>query len=112
MGRRCYIRRAGRPPGPLPRHRRNPRDVAKELLGRSRLEVPSQLELDPWPALRAELRRSVGHTVYEIWLAGLRPLGWDGSVLELAAPAETCAWVRRRCGRMLEECGSPPLGPA
>ena len=32
------------------------------------MELPSQLELDPWPALRAELRRSVGQDVYEIWL--------------------------------------------
>jgi chromosomal replication initiator protein len=67
------------------------------------LELPAHLELTPaWRDIRAELRRTVGDSTYDIWLAPLELRGWDGSVLLLHAPADKQAWVAQRFGRVLE----------
>ena len=73
------------------------------LLGRSRLELPAQPELEPgWREIRAELRRVVGDSTYDIWLSPLRVKAWDGQTLVLEGPASTHAWVVRRFSRILE----------
>jgi chromosomal replication initiator protein len=75
------------------------------------LELPTQLELDPaWLAIRAELRRAVGQSTYEIWLAPLEVRSWDGAVLMLAAPAATQAWTARRYSRIIERCARDVVG--
>jgi chromosomal replication initiator protein len=75
------------------------------------LELPTHLELDPaWLAIRAELRRVVGQSTYEIWLAPLRVQSWDGAVLTLEAPPATQAWTSRRYGRILERCARDVVG--
>jgi chromosomal replication initiator protein len=55
-----------------------------------------------WRELRAELRRTVGETTFEIWLAPLELRSVrDGKVL-LDAPEATYDWVAKRFGRLLE----------
>ena len=75
------------------------------------MELPAHLELTPaWRAIRVELRRIVGETTYEIWLAPLEAKAWDGSVLVLEAPPATRAWVSKRFGRALERSVQSVLG--
>jgi chromosomal replication initiator protein len=75
------------------------------------LELPAQLELTPaWHEVRAALRRAVGDTTYDIWLAALEPQAWDGAVLVLQAPAATQRWVAERFGRVLERSTQAVLG--
>jgi chromosomal replication initiator protein len=63
-----------------------------------------------WQTIQAELRRTVGESTYEIWLAPLECKAWDGQVLLLEAPADTQAWVSTRFGRILEICAGDILG--
>ncbi len=63
-----------------------------------------------WRAIRAELRRVVGESAYEIWLAPLELKAWDGELLLLEAPTATRAWVSDRFGSVLERCARQTLG--
>ena len=64
-----------------------------------------------WREFRAELRRAVGESTYEIWLAALELKSVrDGSVL-VDAPAATHDWVSKRFGRILESCARIAFGP-
>jgi len=75
------------------------------------LELPAHLELTPaWRDFRAELRRAVGETTYDLWLAPLEPRAWDGAVLLLEAPSAIQAWVADRFGRLLESCAQLAFG--
>lgn len=75
------------------------------------MELPAQPELEPgWREIRAELRRVVGDSTYEIWLAGLNPKSWDGRRLVIEGPPATHAWVTRRFGRVLEAAARAVLG--
>jgi chromosomal replication initiator protein len=65
-----------------------------------------------WRGLRAELRRIVGDSTYEIWFARLEVESWDENVLLLRAPAATEAWVSKRFGRILEACAKSVTGHA
>jgi hypothetical protein len=57
------------------------------------LELPAQLEpTAAWREIRAELRRVVGDSTYEIWLAPLEVRSMHGGLLVLAAPASTQSW--------------------
>jgi chromosomal replication initiator protein len=77
------------------------------------LELPAQLELtSAWREIRADLRRVVGESTYEIWLAPLEAKEWDGSVLLLHAPPATQAWVAKRFGRILESSARAVVGTA
>ena len=68
-------------------------------------------ELTPaWRQIRAELRRVVGESTYEIWLAPLEVKAWDGDVLVVQAPAATRAWVAKRFGRILDTCAKSVAG--
>jgi chromosomal replication initiator protein len=75
------------------------------------LELPRQPELTAaWREIRAELRRVVGESTYEIWLAPVEPRAWDGSVLLLEAPLATQPWLSKRFERILESCAQSVLG--
>jgi chromosomal replication initiator protein len=75
------------------------------------LALPENLEPDAaWKAIRAELRRKLGESTYEIWIAPLEVKTFEGTVLLLAAPPATRAWVSRRFGRVLESAAKAALG--
>jgi chromosomal replication initiator protein len=77
------------------------------------LELPAHLELaSAWREISAELRRVVGESTYEIWLAPLEVKAWDGAVLLLQAPPSTQAWVAKRFGGVLESCARAVVGSA
>jgi chromosomal replication initiator protein len=77
------------------------------------LELPAHPELVPtWREIRAELRRSVGESQYDIWLAPVELKAWDGAVMLLEAPPATQAWVAKRFGRILESCAQSVVGSA
>lgn len=64
-----------------------------------------------WPEIQGELRRVVGPATFDIWLAPLVPAGLEGSVIAVEAPAELCAWVSDRFGRILTRAAQAVLGP-
>jgi chromosomal replication initiator protein len=77
------------------------------------LELPAQGEPIPaWREIRADLRRVVGDTTYEIWLSSLQPKAWDGQVLVLGCPRATQAWIDKRYRRVLERSTKAVLGDA
>jgi chromosomal replication initiator protein len=77
------------------------------------LTLRTQLEpTSAWREIRAELRRIVGESTYEIWLAPLEVQAWDGTVLLLHAPPATQAWVAERFGRILETSVRTVVGSA
>jgi chromosomal replication initiator protein len=77
------------------------------------LELPAHLEpSSAWREIRAELRRVVGESTYEIWLDPLEVKAWDGAMLVLQAPPATQAWVAKRFGRILESCAQSVVGTA
>ncbi len=76
------------------------------------MELPAQLEpTAAWREIRAELRRVVGDSTYEIWLAPLDVKSLHDGVLVVASPAGTQSWVCKRFGRLLESCAQAALGP-
>jgi chromosomal replication initiator protein len=76
------------------------------------LALSAHPELDTgWRAIRAELRRAVGDSTYEIWLSPLKPRSWDGRILVLEGPAGTHGWVAKRFGRILERSARAVLHP-
>jgi chromosomal replication initiator protein len=76
------------------------------------LELPAQLEPNvAWREIRAELRRVVGDSTYEIWLAPLEFRSLHDGLLLLGAPASTQSWVSKRFGRVLQTCAQATLGP-
>ncbi len=65
-----------------------------------------------WKTIRAELRRAVGDSTFDIWIAPIELKAWDGELLLLQAPASTQGWVSDRFGRILERCARQILGSA
>jgi chromosomal replication initiator protein len=63
-----------------------------------------------WRELRAELRRAVGESTYELWLASLELKSVRDGTLLLDAPAATYDWVSKRFGRILESCARLVFG--
>ena len=75
------------------------------------MELPAHLEpSSAWREIRVELRRMVGESTYDIWLAPLEVKALDGAVLLLQAPPATQAWVAKRFGRILETCARTVVG--
>ena len=75
------------------------------------MELPENLEpVAAWREIRAELRRALGESAYEIWIAPLEVRTFEGTTLLLAAPPATRAWVSKRFGRILESCAKAVLG--
>jgi chromosomal replication initiator protein len=76
------------------------------------LELPEHLEpTDAWRDVRAELRRAVGESTWEIWLDPLEVKSLQGNVLSVTAPPNTLSWVAQRFGRLLDTCAQAVLGP-
>src|SRR6185437_12919534 len=79
---------------------------------RSCLELPEHLEPnDAWREVRAELRRAVGESTWEIWLDPLEVKSLQGNLLSLTAPPSTLSWVAQRFGRLLDTSAQTVLGP-
>jgi chromosomal replication initiator protein len=77
------------------------------------LQLPAHLETtSAWRDIRAELRRTVGESTYDLWLAPLEVRALDAAGLVLQAPPDTQAWVAKRFGRVLETCVRAVLGSA
>jgi chromosomal replication initiator protein len=75
------------------------------------LELPAHLEpTSAWREISAELRKRVGESTYDIWIAPLEVRAWDGAQLLLEAPPATQAWVAKRFGRLLESAARSVLG--
>jgi chromosomal replication initiator protein len=68
--------------------------------------------MGPWRTISAELRRRAGDSAFEIWLASLQPVSWDGATLVLRCPADTAAWVSGRYGSLITDCVRRCLGEA
>src|SRR5436190_7674180 len=85
--------------------------LAVTLPGRSRLELPAHPELTPvWRKVRAELRRVVGESTYELWLAPLEATAWDGRVLSLEVPPDIGPWISRRFNHVIQRSVRAALG--
>jgi chromosomal replication initiator protein len=65
-----------------------------------------------WRELRAELRRAVGDSTFEVWLEPLELVALRDDKLLIDAPQATRAWLAKRFGRVLETCAQQVLGPA
>ena len=63
-----------------------------------------------WRELRAELRRTVGESTYEIWLEPLELVTIRDGTLLIDAPSATQSWLSKRFGRVLENCARKVLG--
>jgi chromosomal replication initiator protein len=75
------------------------------------LELPAHLEPpSAWREIRAELRRVVDESTFEIWLAPIEVESLQEEVLLLKAPAATRAWVAKRFRRLLEASARTVLG--
>jgi chromosomal replication initiator protein len=75
------------------------------------LELPAQPEPVPaWHDIRAALRRSLGDSTFDIWIAPVKVREWDGVELRLEAPVATQPWVAKRFGRILETTARSVLG--
>jgi chromosomal replication initiator protein len=75
------------------------------------LALPENLEpVAAWHAIRAELRRALGDSTYEIWISRLEVKAFEGTELLLIAPPDIRSWVAKRFGRILERCASSVLG--
>ncbi|HTX32968.1 MAG TPA: chromosomal replication initiator protein DnaA [Solirubrobacteraceae bacterium] len=75
------------------------------------MALPENLEPDAaWQAIRAELRRALGDSTYEIWIAPLEVKAFEGTSLLLAAPPDIRSWVAKRFGRILERCAEAVTG--
>ena len=77
------------------------------------MALSAQPEPTPaWRTIQSELRKLVGDSTYEIWLAPLQLKSWDGELLTLEAPPATRTWVADRFGRLIEGCARQVLGQA
>ena len=63
-----------------------------------------------WRELRAELRRAVGDSTFEIWLAELELTSVREDKVLLDAPSATYDWVSKRFGRVLENSARRVFG--
>lgn len=63
-----------------------------------------------WHTIRAEVRRALGDSTYEIWIAPLELRQFEGTELLLSAPPDIRGWVSKRFGRILERCAKAVVG--
>ncbi|HWF50876.1 MAG TPA: chromosomal replication initiator protein DnaA [Solirubrobacteraceae bacterium] len=77
------------------------------------MSLPAQSETPrAWHEIRAELRRSVGDSAYELWLSAVEAQESNGDLLVLRVPADTHTWVVGRYGRIIESCVARVAGPS
>lgn len=94
------------------RGRKRQRTVVVALKAiREKLRHPTDVDLADWDLIRAELRRAVGESMFEIWLAHLQLAATDhDGCLILAAPPATRSWIAKRYGRLLQQTGPSTAG--
>ena len=63
-----------------------------------------------WIAVQDAVRRTVGTSTYDVWLAPLVPVAIDGAAIVVEAPAELRDWVAQRFGRPLDGAAEAVLG--
>jgi chromosomal replication initiator protein len=103
--RRWYIRRPGALQVP------QPSPIVEFRPARGCLSLSAHLEpTAAWRELRAELRRAVGESTFEIWLAALELRSLSDGKLVVDAPVDTYDWVSKRFGRLLEGCAKRVFG--
>ncbi len=64
-----------------------------------------------WPAIQGELRRAVPEHTYDVWLAPLRAVAFDGDAVVVEAPEALRGRVADRFGRVLQSCAAAVIGP-
>jgi chromosomal replication initiator protein len=75
------------------------------------LPLPANVDLiHAWREIRDELRRIVGDSTFEIWLASLEAHDFDGRTLSLRGSSDTRSWVSERYGRAIETSAATVLG--
>jgi chromosomal replication initiator protein len=75
------------------------------------LDLPAQSELTPaWRKIRAELRKVVGESTYELWLGPIEAKAWDGHVLSLEVPPDIGPWISRRFHHVIRRSVHRVLG--
>jgi chromosomal replication initiator protein len=72
------------------------------------LENPEALSA--WTEIRAQLKRTLGESAYEIWIEPLQLAALEGHRLLLSGPAATQTWVASRFGPLLDRCARAVLG--
>src|SRR5258707_5807149 len=94
-------------PGP-----RVPLRIRHETPWEGRIDAAVSDELEHiWSRVQAQLALVVDEPTYRIWLAKLEPLEVIGECLVLAAPPQSCRWIRGRFGRVIEASVELVLGP-
>jgi chromosomal replication initiator protein len=63
-----------------------------------------------WRRIRAEMRRAVSDSTWELWLAQLKARRLEGGTLVVEAPAESRAWIETSFARLLAACTAAVLG--
>jgi chromosomal replication initiator protein len=63
-----------------------------------------------WSRIQHELRQRVPADMYEIWLAPLQPVEFDGRQVVVEAPRELRGWVAERYARTLQASAVAVLG--
>jgi chromosomal replication initiator protein len=77
------------------------------------LDLSANLEPDTaWREICAEVRRVLGDSTYELWIAPLQLRALEQHQLLISAPPATQNWVVKRFGRVLESCAKTVLGAA
>ena len=64
-----------------------------------------------WSRVQAQLRLSVTDTTFELWLAPLHAVGFEGDVLLVEAPGPIRGWVADRFAGVLDDAAASVLGP-
>ena len=63
-----------------------------------------------WRRVRAEMRRAVSDSTWQLWLEPLAARELQGHTLIVEAPAESRAWVEASFSRLLAACAKAVLG--
>jgi chromosomal replication initiator protein len=75
------------------------------------LPLPENVDLtQSWREIRDNLRRMVGDSTFEIWLASLEAEGFDGRTLLLRGSTDTQSWVSERFGGAIATAAAAVLG--
>jgi hypothetical protein len=90
------------------RHRQRTVVVDLDAIRRE-LRAPSEGDVGDWRRARDALRRIVGESTFEIWLAQLELIAVDArGCLLIVAPAATRGWIAERFAQAFDRAG-PPL---
>jgi chromosomal replication initiator protein len=63
-----------------------------------------------WTRIRAEMRRAVSDSTWQLWLDGLEARRLESGTLVIEAPADRRAWIESSFARLLAVCTQAVLG--